>query len=70
MTTSDKQLDAGHEQIAVCAYFIWEKEGKPAGMEARHWDEAEMQLRICGLHDHATKHTKGTSHGNDGLDDS
>ena len=30
-------------QIAVCAYFIWEQEGKPVGRALDHWLQAELQ---------------------------
>ncbi|MFZ2641789.1 MAG: DUF2934 domain-containing protein [Verrucomicrobiia bacterium] len=33
------------EDIAACAYLIWEKEGKPHGRAAEHWLQAEALLR-------------------------
>jgi hypothetical protein len=39
------------EQIAVCAYLIWEKEGRPQGREAAHWFQAEKQLLADHHHD-------------------
>lgn len=33
------------EDIAACAYLIWEKEGKPHGRAAEHWLQAEAMLR-------------------------
>jgi hypothetical protein len=33
-----------HEEIAVCAYLIWEKEGRPHGRDQEHWSQAEAQL--------------------------
>jgi hypothetical protein len=33
------------EEIATCAYSIWEKEGHPEGREVEHWLAAEIQLR-------------------------
>ena len=32
------------EQIAKCAYLIWEKEGWPDGRQEAHWLQAEKQL--------------------------
>jgi Protein of unknown function (DUF2934) len=31
-------------KIAVCAYFIWEREGKAVGRALDHWLQAESQL--------------------------
>ncbi|MDR3405964.1 MAG: DUF2934 domain-containing protein [Chthoniobacter sp.] len=33
------------KQIALCAYAIWEREGRPEGLDAEHWQQAEVQLR-------------------------
>jgi hypothetical protein len=33
------------EEIALCAYGIWEREGRPAGRDAEHWLLAEALLR-------------------------
>ena len=33
------------EQIAMCAYLIWEKEGRPQGRHESHWLQAENQLK-------------------------
>jgi hypothetical protein len=32
---------ASSEEIAFCAYLIWEKEGRPSGREKEHWLQAE-----------------------------
>ena len=34
-----------HEEIALCARAIWEKEGQPQGRELDHWLQAEAQLQ-------------------------
>jgi hypothetical protein len=34
------------EQIAMCAYYIWEAEGRPEGRAVDHWLQAELQLRV------------------------
>jgi len=39
------------EEIAYCAYLIWEKEGRPPGREKEHWLQAETQLLACRAHD-------------------
>ncbi len=39
------------KEIAVCAYYIWEREGKPDGRALDHWLEAELQLVACGWHE-------------------
>ena len=33
------------EEIARCAYAIWERQGRPAGKDTEHWLQAEMQLK-------------------------
>jgi hypothetical protein len=33
-----------HEEIAVCAQSIYEREGRPQGREVQHWLQAEAQL--------------------------
>jgi len=32
------------EQIAMCAYYTWEAEGRPEGRAGEHWLQAELQL--------------------------
>jgi len=39
------------EEIALCAYWIWEKEGRPAGRDVVHWRQAESQLQAAYLHE-------------------
>lgn len=34
------------DEIAVCAYAIWEKEGRPQTRDVEHWLQAEAQLKI------------------------
>jgi len=45
------------DEVAICAYLIWEREGRPLGREKEHWIEAETQLLACRAHD---KWTGGT----------
>jgi len=33
------------EEIALCAYGIWEREGRPVGRDLEHWLQAEAILR-------------------------
>jgi hypothetical protein len=40
------------DEIAICAYLIWEKEGRPFGREREHWLQAETQLFACRAHEH------------------
>ena len=44
MHLSNTRSDVTKDEIAVCAYFIWEQEGKPAGRALDHWLQAELQL--------------------------
>ena len=43
------------EEIAICAYLIWEKEGRPAGRTIEDWLQAETQLMACRAHDGWTR---------------
>jgi len=42
------------DEIACCAYLIWEKEGRPMGREREHWLQAETQLMATRAHDEWT----------------
>ena len=42
------------EEVATCAYLIWEKEGRPCGREKEHWLQAETQLMVTRAHDEWT----------------
>ncbi|MBI3849963.1 MAG: DUF2934 domain-containing protein [Verrucomicrobia bacterium] len=33
------------DEIALCAYSIWEREGRSQGRELQHWLQAEAVLR-------------------------
>lgn len=39
------------EETAICAYLIWEQEGKPDGQHHTHWSNAQTQLMACNAHD-------------------
>ena len=36
------------KDVAVAAYYAWEKDGKPAGRDAEYWRVAETQIRSNG----------------------
>jgi Protein of unknown function (DUF2934) len=38
-----------HHEIAVCAYCIWEQEGRPEGRALDHWMQAELQLVMASI---------------------
>jgi hypothetical protein len=46
----DSISEPTQEQIAVCAFAIWEREGCPEGRADEHWHQAEVQLRQTGTH--------------------
>jgi hypothetical protein len=48
---SDTRSEATEDEIAVCAYFIWEQEGKPEGRALDHWLQAELQLAASLWHE-------------------
>ncbi len=39
------------DEIAFCAYLIWEREGRPAGRAKEHWLQAETQLMATRAHE-------------------
>jgi hypothetical protein len=41
---------SAHE-IAVCAYAIWDQEGRPHGRDMEHWLQAKAQLEADRRHD-------------------
>lgn len=49
-----EMLTPSPEEIATCAYFIWEQEGRPQGRDKTHWLQAEELLRTNHLSDPAT----------------
>lgn len=55
------EIDApSPEDIAICAYLIWEKEGKPSGRLRVHWLQAEAQLMACRAHEKWTENRNGS----------
>ena len=51
MHMSDTRSEPTDDEIAVCAYFIWEQEGKPLGRALDHWLQAELQLAASLWHE-------------------
>jgi hypothetical protein len=45
MTSTFEELPLEHEEIAVAAYDIWEKDGRQHGKDKAQWEEASKQLR-------------------------
>src|SRR5205823_6503114 len=45
MKSTFEELPLKHEEIAVAAYYIWEKGGKVHGKDKVHWDFAIAELR-------------------------
>ncbi len=48
---SKQRAQPTYEEIAACAYLIWEKEGRPHGRDVAHWLQAEEHLLADRLHD-------------------
>jgi hypothetical protein len=46
------------DEIAECAYYIWQSEGCPEGKEAEHWHHAQLQLFMGRVHDGALETQK------------
>lgn len=45
--------EAGHcgtpQEIAQCAYYVWEQEGRPEDRALEHWCRAELQISGTNL---------------------
>jgi phosphoenolpyruvate synthase/pyruvate phosphate dikinase len=46
MKTKNSISDDIQKEIALRAYYIWEREGRPEGREAAHWALAEAEV-LC-----------------------
>ena len=42
-------ITATHQEISLCAYCIWEQEGRPQGRALDHWLQAELQLVLSSI---------------------
>ncbi|HKM99822.1 MAG TPA: DUF2934 domain-containing protein [Candidatus Binataceae bacterium] len=40
--------NADEQKVRECAYRIWEREGRPQGREAEHWEKALRELAMEG----------------------
>lgn len=47
----DPDHEPTKEAIALCAYLIWEQEGRPEGCAVQHWLQAETQLIAAHHHE-------------------
>jgi hypothetical protein len=47
------------EEIAVCAYALWESENRPHGRDQAHWFQAEQQLMADRAHQAGLLKTSG-----------
>ena len=48
---NEPNLRPTHEEVAVCAYFIYEAEGRPEDRALSHWLQAETQIVAARLDD-------------------
>ena len=48
---SHTHTEPSPEEIAKCAFCIWEQEGKPDGHELEYWLQAEKQLAATASHE-------------------
>jgi hypothetical protein len=46
---SDNRSQPTQKDIEVCAYCIWEQEGRPEGRALDHWVQAELQLVLASI---------------------
>ena len=58
----DAHSEATEDEIAVCAYYIWEQEGKPERRALDHWLQAELQLAASLWHE-SLWHKEGANDG-------
>ena len=45
MNASPFSKEPGHDEIALCAFLIWEREGCQPGQEMTYWLQAEREIR-------------------------
>ena len=51
MNEQRQNQSPSEEEITVCAYLIWEHEGRREGRDKVHWRQAEMQLPVFNAGD-------------------
>jgi hypothetical protein len=44
-----QKLRMPHDHVALAAYYIWEREGRPTGREKEHWHQALQALRTASM---------------------
>ncbi len=44
--TAKIQSEPTHDEIALCAFLLWEKEGRQSGRETTYWLQAEAQVKL------------------------
>ena len=47
MNASPFGQEPGHDEIALRAFLIWEREGRPPGREMTYWLQAECEIRAA-----------------------
>lgn len=57
-TSGNHDAPPSDDEIAVCAYLIWKKEGCPAGRDVEIWYQARIQLEAMRAHDQWIGKTK------------
>jgi hypothetical protein len=45
LLTNGPPCEPTDDEIALCAYSLWEQEGRPQNQEVEIWFQAETQLR-------------------------
>ena len=59
---SNARSEPTQHDIQVCAYCIWEQEGRPEGRALDHWLQAELQLVVASiLRDGGTEERKSAA---------
>ncbi len=49
LLTNGPSCEPTHDKIALCAYSLWEQQGRPQNQEVAIWLQAETQLRQSQL---------------------
>jgi hypothetical protein len=53
MHTTTQHAVLNHDEIARCAYLLWECEGKPTGRDQEYWFRAQDQLSRASKKDNS-----------------
>jgi len=51
MKKTEQNQIPSQEDIAICAFLLWEHEGRPERLDKIHWHQGEEQLIVCHAHD-------------------